>query len=344
MKIPSKEIPQADSIVDVVNTVIAVSRGAHSFQEIARFINKVERQGRYYRRAAEILGLIITPKSNYSVLTSLGSLFIQTGTNLNNPVLLQSVINTRIFQRIIPYLERNANGVKRESILNFLSAVADFGEAASMPHRRISTIISWMEELGIVQRTNDWIKLNLALVQSTTPILNFDNTDEPLLPAVLDLNEYETVAKRVKRAHNSVLIYKDLAKLDRANQAHKHLVDLVADRIRGVGGIPKSNQLIDLATRHESYDFIFEMKSITPENTRDQIRNGISQLFEYRYLQNLPNSNLVLVVESPLKKDLEWMQEYLESDMNVSLVWDGNNKLYSSRQTKQKLNFLGLIA
>jgi len=40
---------------DVIRTVEAVQGGAQSFQDIAGYIGKVDRQGRYYRLAAEIL-------------------------------------------------------------------------------------------------------------------------------------------------------------------------------------------------------------------------------------------------------------------------------------------------
>jgi len=71
MKIPSSDIPQADILDDVVNVVKAVGEGRHTFQDIARYIGKVDRQGRYYRRAAEILGFIKNT-DNTSVLTDSG--------------------------------------------------------------------------------------------------------------------------------------------------------------------------------------------------------------------------------------------------------------------------------
>jgi hypothetical protein len=115
MRIPSDEIPQADRLSEVLRTVICISQGGQSFQEIAAFINKVERQGRYYRKAAEIIGMVETPVRNQSVLTPLGQQFIQSGATLNNPLLIQSVLNSRIFQRIIPFLElRSATGVIRD--------------------------------------------------------------------------------------------------------------------------------------------------------------------------------------------------------------------------------------
>ena len=43
-------------IEDVIRTADAVASGATTFGEIAQRIGKVDRQGRYYRLAAQILG------------------------------------------------------------------------------------------------------------------------------------------------------------------------------------------------------------------------------------------------------------------------------------------------
>ncbi len=75
MQIPSKDIPQADVLGDVIRAAEAVSSDFTTYQGIANYIDKVERQGRYYRRAAEIIGLISTHQ-NHSVLTNFGNQFI----------------------------------------------------------------------------------------------------------------------------------------------------------------------------------------------------------------------------------------------------------------------------
>jgi len=128
---------------------------------------------------------------------------------------------------------------------------------------------------------------------------------------------------------------------DRARVSHRHLINLTAERISAAGGIPKSNDLIDLAVNLDS-DFIFEMKSTTDANVRSQVRKGISQLYEYRYLQNKPEANLVLVVERPINAPNQWMNEYLENDRGVLLVWDGDDRLFGSPQASNALPFLNL--
>lgn len=342
MRVPSDEIPQADNLIDVVKTIIAVSQGAKTFQEIAASIGKVERQGRYYRKAAEIVGMIATPIKNQSILTPLGKTFVRTNPVLTNPALLKGVLNSRIFQRIIPFLEsKGNNGVSRQDFETFLFATSDFG-AESMAPRRISTIISWLVQLGIIQDNNSIYILSNQTINQRLQTIEFDNSDEPLLPNPNDLNEYNTVQQRVESAKEAIITYRDIAALERADNAHRRLVNLTSERIRNAGSLPKYNQLIDLATHINGNDFIFEMKSTTTSNEKSQMRAGLSQLYEYRYLQNKPAAKLILVIENPLSKKERWRQNYLERDRDVYLVWDGNGELYGNERTRNELNFLKL--
>ena len=73
MWIPSREIPQANSFGKVINTIRAVGTGAVTFQEMAHAIGMGERQGRYYRLAAENLGFIERAGRNAYQLTPKGT-------------------------------------------------------------------------------------------------------------------------------------------------------------------------------------------------------------------------------------------------------------------------------
>ena len=84
------------------------------------------------------------------------------------------------------------------------------------------------------------------------------------------------------------------------------------------------------------------MKSTTEANEKSQIRAGLSQLYEYRYLQNKPQAKLVLIIEKPLSRNERWRQEYLEQDREIHLIWDGDNTLYGSERSNIELPFLNL--
>ncbi len=345
MKIPSAAIPQADNLDDVIKTVATVAKGGKTFQEIAHAIGKHERQGRYYRKAAEILGFIEKVGRNNFTTTPLGQEFLNLEKTERNSLLITSVLNARIFQRLIPFFEANkVNGVTRQEVYGFLLQVSEIKEndKDSMAPRRLSSVISWLEKLKIIIKLKNRYYLSTENINQKVNILEFIEIDEPILPKSNDLREYETVNLRTSKAREDIIIYQNSAAVDRADNAHRKLVNLVADRIKKSGSIPRYNKFIDLATKNDDKDFIFEMKSITDSNAKSQVRSGLSQLYEYRYLQNLPDAKLILVIEKPLPKKNNWMVEYLEKDRNIFLLWDGDNNLYGSNHSKNTLKFLNI--
>lgn len=336
MKIPSSKIPQADMLEDVLSVANAVDQGAKTFQDIAKYINKVERQGRYYRLAAEILGLVRNSQNN-SELTDLGKQFVKANSQKRKEIARGAVLSAHVFQRMIPFFELQSNGATREQIENFIDEVTA-PTTDSMIHRRASTLISWLEKIEVLNHEDGVYKIYTPQI-SATPIMQFPD-EEPLIPSSSALKEYETVQERAIRAGAMIQFMRDQAAHDRANATHRGLINLIADRLRTVGSIPRSNRLVDLAGVVGNQSFLFEMKSTTSKNSRSQIRDGLSQLYEYRYLQNLPDAKLVLVISDPLNSRESWLKEYLEEDREINLVWDGSKQLFASDKTKQELSFL----
>ena len=242
--------------------------------------------------------------------------------------------------KIANYIQ--ARSKKFATKYDFLNATADLG-TVTMAHRRISTVISWLVDLGIIVIQNSLYVLSNHTINQRIESIEFDNPDEPLLPNPNDLNEYTIVQQRSSAAHDTIVSYRSSAALERADNVHRDLVNLTSERIRNAGALPKFNQLIDLATHIAEKDYIFEMKSTTEINEKFQIRSGLSQLYEYRFLQNKPLAKLVLVIENSLSTKELWRQDYLEQDRDVYLVWDGNNELYGNDRTRKDLDFLELI-
>lgn len=342
MKIQSNDLPQADRIESVVAATFAIANGARTDIEIANQVPGIEgddRQGRYYRRAAEILGFITNIRNN-ATITPKGQLIANNPT-LNNPNVIASVLNLNLYQKLLPYIELHPQGVTRQQIIDYLQLISVDNIGPTMIPRRISTILAWIRTLGIIEQVGERYRIANAIIPSI-PLINLIDIEQPVLPATGGLQEYETVEQRISSARDIITIYKNQARLDRANNSHIELVNLVAERIRAAGAIPKSNQFIDLAATLQQ-DYIFEMKSTTEDNVKAQVRKGISQLYEYRYLENKPEANLVLVVERPLIGDNTWMIDYMENDRNIHLVWDGDNNLYGTERTREQLGFLGLL-
>jgi hypothetical protein len=343
-RITSSDLPQADRLESVLLTVIAVANGATSDIEIANSIPVIEgddRQGRYYRNAAEMLGFIVNSR-NQSKLTEKGIMLLLNPV-ITNPVLISSVLNLQIYQKLLPYLELYPNGRTRQQIQLYLESIADPRIGPSMIPRRMGTILSWPRTLGFIKLDDTGlfkVKNNLS---NEVPIFEITDDSQPILPVTGELSEYQTIEQRTIGAKGTVTYWKDQAKLERSANAHIALVNLVAKRIREYGGIPKSNQLIDLAVNLDK-DYLFEMKSINNSNTKTQVRKGLSQLYEYRYLQNIPSAKLVLVIEKSLGNDHSWIIDFMENDRDINVIWDGNDELYGTEKTRRELSFLNLLS
>ena len=247
----------------------------------------------------------------------------------------RAVLSNPLFQRLLPFLEgKGAVGVSRGDAEQFLDAVAELGEA-SMVKRRVSSYLGWLVKLGLA-RTNGkrWV---LDHLPAAVPLVHYESDEEPIFPNRYDLKEYQEQARRVASNQEAINYSVDRAKRERATTSHETLVKLMAECLRRQGAIPKANRYVDLSARWEGDDYLFEMKSTTEDNPHSQIRRGLSQLYEYRYIQNVKEAKLVLVIENPLPKENRWMEDYLIKDRGVLLVWDGNGKFNCSPDTAKQL-------
>jgi hypothetical protein len=172
-------------------------------------------------------------------------------------------------------------------------------------------------------------------------IVEYEAQDEPLFPKSYSLTEYNNVARKAKEASGYISVLIDDAARERANDAHRMLTNLVAKKIRGAGFLPKNNRYVDLSAVVEDDLYLFEMKSTTTVNVHSQIRRAISQLYEYRYLQQVPAAKLVVVIENPPPPEKKWIVDYMVKDRRLLIAWDGDGKtLQYPTETGADLNFL----
>jgi len=338
VKIPSREIPQADSPDTLERAVSAVAEGATTFQDIARVLGYHERQGRYYRLAGELLGLLDRPAQNHSRITELGKAFVAARGKRRSEMLAVALMNSRFFQRIVAFLQSfGGKGATKPQLQDFIGSLTE--TTPNMVERRASTVVSWLRAANLItEQGGRYIFRSFPEVMS---VVDCAAVDEPLLPRQFTLKEYEAVAGRTRSARGFIKYEIGRAKLDRANSIHETLTKLVADKIRAVGSVPKRNPLIDLAAKVGKHRFIFEMKTTPAKSFHAQVRRGVSQLYEYRYLQAVPDARLVLVIEHPLPGKLRWMIDYLTRDRDILLAWDGDLKtLHCSREIRDSLEFL----
>ncbi len=122
-------------------------------------------------------------------------------------------------------------------------------------------------------------------------------------------------------------------KRQRRNLAHKELLDKMTTWLRKLGARPKENDHIDLFAKIPADgSFIFEIKS-GGESILDQIRKGLSQLYEYRYRyrEMIGGDDISLCLVLPEAPSIPWAADYLCKDREINICWfeDGDKLAWS---------------
>lgn len=336
----SEDVPQADLLEDVVGTVRAVANGARTYQEIAIAIGKVERQGRYYRLAAQQIGMIEFQGPNIVVLNERGRCFLQLEPQAQRVFLAEAVLGNPACSGVFNYIVERPNCIRQE-IVNYLS---NAGIGDSVADRRCSTILNWLNYLGLIacQGTGFFAiwrpafngqvfeHVNSEIDGSIIPNMEFHNIDN-MWDGTFTQNPNGTITYQI-----------NVADRERATINHQRLVSGMASVIRARGMVPSCTRHIDLVAGLSESSYIFEMKSCTEENLPHQIRAGVSQLFEYRYRYNrvLNNPQLWLVLEFELRENNAWYIGYLNS-IGINVCWLGlDGRFVAPQYCQNALNVL----
>jgi hypothetical protein len=129
-----------------------------SYQRIATALRKTERQGRYYRRAAEILGLIGKAGKNSSRITPLGTRVLSADNEQRRLILTELVSDLAIFQRILRALNGSGGSMSKGELDELLKSETLLG-TKEMRRRRLATIIGWLDSLRLVRESDDLVSL-----------------------------------------------------------------------------------------------------------------------------------------------------------------------------------------
>ncbi len=168
IQLTSKDLPQADRLESVLLAVKAVGNGAKTSIDIANNISGIvgdDRQGRYYRTAAKMLGFITNKRSNAEITDKGKQLLLNL--TLSNPLLITSVLNLSVYQRLIPFIEINPQGLTGNDILSYIKSIS-VNLSIETIERRKSSILAWPKTLGFLvehPKGKYQIKNNLTLQQ-----------------------------------------------------------------------------------------------------------------------------------------------------------------------------------
>ncbi|MEC1716987.1 DUF7226 domain-containing protein [Schinkia azotoformans] len=147
----SWEVPQADILADVIKTVRYVQNNPGcSDVNIANHIGKVDRQGRYYRHAAELLNLI-NNNSNSATITPDGQHLLNLSVSDQHDFLRNRIISLRVFH-LTEELIRTNPGCTALDIERLLlrEQISD-----SLAERRSQTILMWLLDLNVIRQIGD---------------------------------------------------------------------------------------------------------------------------------------------------------------------------------------------
>ena len=109
------------------------------------------------------------------------------------------------------------------------------------------------------------------------------------------------------------------AKMERANVAHQGTLQVLKAQLQNRGRAVSESKLIDAYAVLDDGPAIFEVKSVTESNERDQIRHALSQLYEYRFLHSMANASLWIVFSQAPSS--QWYIDYLAGDRGIRVLW-----------------------
>ncbi len=312
MAIETSDFPQADRLQQVGEVAIAVSKGNHTDDDIENYIGLESsgRQGRYYRLAAEILGLV-TNEANNAELTPVGKEYSTLSSDSSRIDFLgRCLIETKVFNEALRYIHKyNPDDKKLKLWFRTL-----YPGAISTADRRFSTFISYINEANLVGKSKGIRQLE----KYSGGILKIKEDIKQLKGKAKNKNGETPPSYKADNISYNI----NAQKMERANKIHWELIAAKSKYLHDLGFQSYENEHIDLYVKDKEI-VLYEMKSLNQDSTNfiSQTRKAISQLYEYRYIFNLPDANLCIVTNSTVPNKNFWYLKYLTKDRCIAYEW-----------------------
>lgn len=134
---------QADDIQKVIKVPHAVEAGNHTDEQIESFIsvNSQGRQGRYYRLAAQKLGLVKLTGNNHTELTELGLQFVKEKSDGQEDIIKAEIRKLPVFSQAISFISKESpsEAEKKEWFIK------NYPGGQATAERRFSTFIKYLQ-------------------------------------------------------------------------------------------------------------------------------------------------------------------------------------------------------
>jgi hypothetical protein len=110
------------------------------------------------------------------------------------------------------------------------------------------------------------------------------------------------------------------AMLERANRTHEDVRLALGDELTRRGYHPGADRLLDLYCELPAGLAFYEVKSTTSSNWRAQVRKGVAQLKEYRFLYGQTDrAALYIVLSEPITES--WVLDLLVAEYEIGALW-----------------------
>lgn len=140
------EIPQADDFQKVADFPLHVYSGVVTARQWARNYGITERQGSYYRQAAETMGLVEFGEEGLFRLTSEGRRYVKLSAQERADFLAEQLLRIPIMNKVFRMVQKSPKGVGKEEIASLIAKTSHLTGAT--PMRRASTILSYFRWMG----------------------------------------------------------------------------------------------------------------------------------------------------------------------------------------------------
>lgn len=215
--IDSLEIPQADSLSRLRQTLSAIESGNHHKEDIARNIERISgesfepRQADYYATAGWLLGFLHKERRSEKVtgrgrwgITRLGQTYLSTYESGNyataDRVLSNQIRSIEIVRRIIAELQ-NQGSLSRDDLIDIIARESELG--GSTVGRRARSVVNWMTELSEINNGSG--DQYLSYSESNELSIKQVSMDTDREPAMIDDQTTETSTQDPVKNENQIL-------------------------------------------------------------------------------------------------------------------------------------------
>ncbi len=162
--IPSRYIPQADSIGKILDILEELASGPANDDDLAGILGADRRQGTYYRLAAESIGLVESHDEK-AHLTPRGSMLANKLVEGPEQIeFLRTVILVNpVLREVVGRLETaGPRGILFSEITNLLAEASGISETTAQ--RRSRTVVEWLKTLRLAKVRHDRVFLDRPLL------------------------------------------------------------------------------------------------------------------------------------------------------------------------------------